>query len=165
MRAGNDAGEASDRLAEFLREVDDRAPHRAVADLGEGADQPHRLRLGEHLEQVRVARLLECVAALEEGADMGAKDRGDLVEPAAPHPVGAVLVFLHLLEAHPELLAELGLRHLLRKAMDTDIAADHLVDLLRSLLQHCGTPRSGPAPLRPPALTDICAGPPPTPRA
>src|SRR5262249_30190428 len=73
---------------------------------------------------------------------MHAEDRGDLVEPPAADPVGAVLVLLHLLEAHPELVAELGLRHLLGEAVDADIAADDLVDLLGSFLLHPSYPLS-----------------------
>src|SRR5262245_26434142 len=80
---------------------------------------------------------------------MHAENRGDLIQPAAAHPVGAVLVLLHLLEAHPELIAELGLRHLSRQPVDANIAADDFVDLLRPLLQHGFPPAPGrvaPAP-------------------
>src|SRR5207302_7865598 len=84
------------------------------------------------------------LAALEERADVDAENRGDLIKPAAAHPVGAVLVFLHLLEAHPELVAQIGLRHLSAQPMDADVAANDLVDLLRPLLQHELSPRSRP---------------------
>src|SRR6185312_10536115 len=60
------------------------------------------------------------------------------------HAVDAVLVLLHLLEAHPEMLTELGLRHLLGEAVDANVAADHAIDLLRALLLHTPGPLSRP---------------------
>src|SRR3981081_1306847 len=103
---------SSRRFREFLRELDEGAPDRIVGDLREGADEAHRLGLGQEIEQAGVARTLAALAALEKRADVQAEDRGELIQPRSAHPVRAVFVFLDLLEAHPELFTELGLRHL-----------------------------------------------------
>ena len=74
--------------------------------------------------------------AVEERGQRDAEHIGDLVEPAGADPVGALLVFLHLLECHADLLAELALRQPLLQPADADILPDQDIDRHRISCSH-----------------------------
>src|SRR6516164_5404564 len=73
--------------------------------------------------------------ALEEELYWHLKDIGHLLQPAGPHAVGAVLVFLHLLEGEAECGTQLFLAHCKHLAAHAHAAADVLVDGVRGLLR------------------------------
>src|SRR5579871_441393 len=95
----------SDRLDEM------QDGHALLArDHVERLDEPQRMRVGEQRAPGQVGAFTICgLAAIEQGRETHAERPGDLVESARTDAVGAVLVFLDLLERHPEMIAELGL--------------------------------------------------------
>src|SRR5262249_17856100 len=76
--------------------------------------------------------------ALEEELFWHLKDMGHLLQPARPHAVDALLVFLHLLEGEAESGSQLLLAHCKHKAAHAHPAADVLVDGIRDLLRGNG---------------------------
>src|ERR1700716_1090980 len=114
------------RFREFLRQLDEGAPDRIVGDLRERADEAHRLGLGQEIKQAGVARALAALAALEKRADVQAEDPGDLIQPAASHPFSPFVMFLARLQACPEFCTEPGVRLLLPKPVDADVATNDL---------------------------------------
>ena len=63
---------------------------------------------------------------------------GDLLQPARSDAVGAVLVFLHLLEGESERIAQFRLAHCKHLAAHAHAAADVLVGGVRGLLRGNG---------------------------
>src|ERR1041385_7285470 len=74
--------------------------------------------------------------ALKEKRDRHLQDERDLLQPARANPVGALFVFLDLLEREAERVAELLLTHAPHHAAHADAAPDMLVDRVRRLLGH-----------------------------
>jgi len=63
------------------------------------------------------------------------KDMGDLLQSAGPDAVGAILVFLHLLEGEAERVSQLFLAHCHHLAAHPHPAANVLVGGVRGLLR------------------------------
>src|SRR5690606_861861 len=153
-------------VGQGAHQFDDPAPHLGVADAGEGAVEQEALRARQEVDAIgRLAVLGEALLrrpprrALEEVGDGNLEDRGDGLEAAGADAVGALLVFLDLLEGDAEMLAELFLTHADHVAPQADAATDMDVDRIRLLLAlgHRSSPSSaGNPPDRPPAV--VAAG-------
>src|SRR4051812_25933622 len=75
--------------------------------------------------------------ALEEERHRNLQDMRDVLQTARTDAVGALLVFLHLLEGDLERLAKLLLAHAEHLATHPQSAAHMLVDRVGELLGHC----------------------------
>ena len=115
---------------DFLYQINDREPERAVVDRREGVGEPERARIGNEPEQR--ARGIG-VGAFEQRGDRDAEDSRDLGETPGPDPVVADLVFLQLLKRDAQPARQLRLGHSPRHAPDANVAADSNVDGARFL--------------------------------
>src|SRR5690349_23687800 len=108
MKAGPSTGSALVGRDRF-HQRDELTLHRLVLDLAVGAQQAEAESRVQEQEAFDFASLV--VAVIEEGH--GHIERGgDLLKPSRADTIDALLVFLDLLEADAELLAQLGLRDL-----------------------------------------------------
>src|SRR6266852_1663545 len=82
----------------------------------------------------RAPRRRICVG--EENRNRDFQDRGDPLQPPRADPVGALLVFLNLLEGESKRITELLLRHLPLEPERANLAADLDVQGVRLLLSH-----------------------------
>jgi len=102
------------RIRDLFRQFHHGPSHLGVPYAREGPDQPHRARRLEKTEAdidgVGVAAVLRRVGPRIEERDRHTQRRRDPLQPAGRDAIGALLVFLDLLERDAELLAELGLR-------------------------------------------------------
>ena len=87
-----------------------------VLDLAVGPQQPEAECAVEEQQAFDLPRL--AVAVVEEG-DGNIERGGDGLKTGGADPVDALLLFLHLLEADAQFVAELGLRDLLLHAPQT----------------------------------------------
>ena len=84
--------------------------------------------------------------AVEEERDRDLQDVGNLLQPAGTDPIGALLVFLDLLERQAERIPKLLLAHAEHHSAHSDPAPHMFVDGVGSLLGHnallcgCGLP-------------------------
>ena len=76
------------------------------------------------------------IGSVEEGGDGHLENASDLEKPAGADAIGAVLVFLHLLEGQVEFSGEFCLGYFSRKTQKPDIAADQLVDCVAPSFRH-----------------------------
>src|SRR5262249_32211759 len=107
--------------------------HRLILDLAIGAQQSQAERTVQEQQALDFARL--AVAVVEERH--GHVERvGDLLQTRSADAVDALLVLLHLLEAHAELVAELRLRDLLFDTPQPDALAKFNVGFAGTALLH-----------------------------
>src|SRR4051794_29521564 len=129
------AGRAPLRLsfADAFDQMEDGETLLAARNLVEGLHEAQRMRVGEQIAtgQIRT-RAASCGAAIEQGGERHAERAGDLAQAARADAVGAVLVFLDLLERHPEMIAERALAQAALQAADPDVSADQAVHWKRS---------------------------------
>src|SRR6185437_16544495 len=107
--------------------------HGLILDLAVGPQQSQTERAVEEQQALDFARL--AVAVIKEGD--GHVERGrDLLKAGGPDPVDALFVFLNLLEADAELLAEFRLRNSLLDAPQPNSFAHLDVGLSGTALLH-----------------------------
>src|SRR5580704_14170871 len=131
-------------VGDLLDQIDDAPSQLGIADarkrLGERQSIRGREKIGDigrrgcltdvvltHSPQLNIRR------ALEEERDQYLKDVRNLLQPAGTDPIGAFLVFLHLLKRQTESVAELLLAHRQHHSAHAHAAADMFVDRIRRL--------------------------------
>jgi hypothetical protein len=128
-------GAGRERLAGgALDEIDDGLAQVRIGNRRVGTQQPVRVGLrhgGERRLQALPRHLIDLFAPVEERADRHVEDARDPGQAAGPHPVGALLVFLHLLKRHADALGQLALRQAGGEALDADALPDLDVDQVR----------------------------------
>jgi hypothetical protein len=80
---------------------------------------------------VFVGRPVQVGRTLEEERYWNLQNVGDLLQPARSNAVGALLVFLHLLEGEAERIAKLLLAHCKHQAAHAHPTADVLIDWVK----------------------------------
>src|SRR5215467_9149338 len=123
-------------LGNFLNQLHDRPAQAVVIDACECLQQAIGMRLCELIEDRLLVGVFHLVAALEQGGDRHTEEHGDLQQPPAANAIGALLVFLDLLESQIELISKLGLSESFLQTIDPNIATDDSVDGVRSLASH-----------------------------
>ncbi len=133
--------DAGASLHQRLDEIDDAAAHLGIGDAGEGARQCKALGGREEIGHIGRRRVLGETGrgrsgrrALEEERNRHAQDIGNMLQPAGTNSIGALLVFLDLLEGNPEILSQLLLAHADHHASHTHSASDVLVNRIGRLL-------------------------------
>ena len=130
-------------------EIEDALAHLGVADLGEGAIELQPLAgrqevddigAGRRLRQHRLAGLGRRSALEEEGGRHFQHPR-QLLQPAGADAVGALLVFLDLLERHVEGFAEPALAHADHQPPHAQPRADMLVDRVGRFRHRASSPQ------------------------
>ena len=99
----------------LLNALDDAAPELGIGDAREGAGERQSFRCGKKIRNIsgrlRLAQPGESIgasrSAFEQKRHRDLKNIGNLLQAACPDAVGALLVFLNLLESQAEPLSEL----------------------------------------------------------
>ncbi len=107
-----------------LREFHQGAAFFGMLDGVKGAQESYCVRLGKDFcQQVVHIRVAAALVLAEERGDWQAQNGGHTFEPASCYTIGAVFVFLNLLEGYPDLFGERRLRHSQTDAVDPDTLA------------------------------------------
>src|SRR5664280_693330 len=133
--SGDEPAFASARISRnLLDQFDDAAAQLAVLDLHERLGQRETVGGGEEVRHIgRRGRFAhagmfgQMRAAFEEKRNRHLQDVGNMLQPAGADAVGALLVFLHLLEGEAEGVAELFLTHFEHHPAHAHARADMLI--------------------------------------
>ncbi len=105
------SGSLRRRLCDRIDEVDEGVADLAMRDAVERGQQLERAAVGQQLDGSRaLAARRDCIG-IKQGADRDIEYLGDLRKAPGPDPVGAVFVFLDLLERDAKPASEVALRH------------------------------------------------------
>ena len=96
-----------------------------MRDAVERGQQLERAAVWQQLDGGRVLAARRDRIGIKQGADRDIEYLGDLRKPPGPDPVGAVFVFLHLLERDAKPAGEVALRH----ARDQSTSSNGLPEL------------------------------------
>src|SRR3974390_3465277 len=118
-KAPRDARSALASGGDLLHEIDDAAPKLWFVDARESLRERKPFRRGEEIRNIsgrgrvlrRTARPRQVGRPLEEELDRNLQDLRNLLQAAGTDAVGALLIFLDLLERKAEGIAELLLAH------------------------------------------------------
>src|ERR1700730_10901955 len=128
---------------DLLDQFDDAAPELGIRDARERAGQRQTLRGRQKIGNVsRRGAFGEAFArgaarsSLEQKRDRDLKDFGDLLDAACSDPVGALLVFLNLLECKAQCFAEFFLTHTEHDAAHAHTTADIFVNRVGRFGRH-----------------------------
>src|SRR5665213_938077 len=130
--------------SDLLDHVDNTATQLGVGDAGEGAGQSEPFRCREEIGNVgwrgafaeTVPARGAARSALEQERDRHLQYFRDLLDAACANPVGAFLVFLHLLERQPQCFAELFLAHAKHDTAHAHTTADIFVNRVGRFGRH-----------------------------
>jgi hypothetical protein len=144
----NDASLQRVARDDLFDQVDDGAAEFAVGDAREGADQRQSFGSREEIGDVsRRGRLADAFRvhrgagdAFEQERHRDLKDFGNLLQAAGADAVGALLVFLDLLEGQPERIAQSFLAHAHHEPAHAHAAADMSVNRIGRFAEHFDLP-------------------------